>query len=156
MVSIWAINLGLPAPKENEPARPPCPPRRGGPRRPDVPASCVRNSSHVAAFARSLAPELRQSACIGLREEYSIDTMRLTDQQSLRIADLPENYRVVGVDRSAPFVRKPKGAAHAHPAEWPPDRGHGRDKAQAHRSPGQSGGRIGRSMATIPYTRIMD
>jgi hypothetical protein len=38
-----------------------------------------------------------------------METVRLTDQQSLRIADLPENYRVVGVDRSAPFVRKPTG-----------------------------------------------
>jgi hypothetical protein len=38
-----------------------------------------------------------------------METVRLTDQQSLRIADLPENYWVVGVDRSAPFVRKPTG-----------------------------------------------
>jgi hypothetical protein len=38
-----------------------------------------------------------------------METVRLTYQQSLRIADLPENYRVVGVDRSAPFVRKPTG-----------------------------------------------
>jgi len=38
-----------------------------------------------------------------------METIKLTDQQSLRIADLPENYRVVGVDRSAPFVRKPTG-----------------------------------------------
>ena len=33
-----------------------------------------------------------------------METVRLTEQQSLRIATLPENYRVVGVDRSAPFV----------------------------------------------------
>ena len=38
-----------------------------------------------------------------------METLRLTYQQSVRIADLPENYRVVGVDRSAPFVRKPTG-----------------------------------------------
>ena len=38
-----------------------------------------------------------------------METVRLTDEQSLRIADLPESYRVVGVDRSAPFVRKPTG-----------------------------------------------
>jgi len=38
-----------------------------------------------------------------------METVRLTDQQSLRIADLPENYRVVGVDHRAPFVRKPTG-----------------------------------------------
>jgi hypothetical protein len=36
-------------------------------------------------------------------------TMRLTDQQSLRIAELPEDYRVVGVDGSTPLVRKPTG-----------------------------------------------
>jgi len=35
--------------------------------------------------------------------------MRLTDQQSLRIAELPEDYRVVGVDGRAPLVRKPTG-----------------------------------------------
>jgi hypothetical protein len=33
-------------------------------------------------------------------------TTKLTDQQSLRIAELPEDYRVIGVDRSTPFVRK--------------------------------------------------
>ena len=38
-----------------------------------------------------------------------METVRLTDQQSLRIADPPEDYRVVGADHSAPFVRKPTG-----------------------------------------------
>jgi hypothetical protein len=38
-----------------------------------------------------------------------METMRLTDQQSLRIAELPEDYRVVGVDRRAPLVRTPTG-----------------------------------------------
>jgi hypothetical protein len=38
-----------------------------------------------------------------------METMRLTDQQSLRIAELPEDYRVVGVDGSTPLVRKPTG-----------------------------------------------
>lgn len=36
-------------------------------------------------------------------------TITLTDQQSLRIAELTNDYRVVGVDHSAPFVRKPRG-----------------------------------------------
>ena len=36
-------------------------------------------------------------------------TLQLTVQQSLRIDELPENYRVVGVDRAAPVVRKPNG-----------------------------------------------
>jgi hypothetical protein len=38
-----------------------------------------------------------------------VDTVKLTDQQSLRIADLPPDFRVVGMDRGAPFVRKPSG-----------------------------------------------
>ncbi len=38
-----------------------------------------------------------------------METTKLTAQQSLSIADLPDSYRVVGVDRSALFVRKPTG-----------------------------------------------
>ena len=38
-----------------------------------------------------------------------METIKLTDQQSLRIAELPVTYRVVGIDRSAPLVRKPTG-----------------------------------------------
>ena len=38
-----------------------------------------------------------------------MDTLTLTDQQSVRIAELPDGYRVIGVDESAPFVRKPTG-----------------------------------------------
>jgi hypothetical protein len=38
-----------------------------------------------------------------------MNTMELTDQQSLRIAELPEDYRMIGVDGNAPFVRKPTG-----------------------------------------------
>jgi hypothetical protein len=34
-------------------------------------------------------------------------TLTLTDRQSLRIAELPEDYQMIGVDRSAPTVRKP-------------------------------------------------
>jgi hypothetical protein len=36
-------------------------------------------------------------------------TLKLTDQQSARIAELPAEYRVVGVDYSAPLVLKPAG-----------------------------------------------
>ena len=35
--------------------------------------------------------------------------LKLTDQQRLRIAELPEDFRVVGVDGGAPLVRKPNG-----------------------------------------------
>jgi hypothetical protein len=38
-----------------------------------------------------------------------METLTLTDQQGVRIAELPEGYRVIGVDQSAPFVRKPTG-----------------------------------------------
>jgi hypothetical protein len=38
-----------------------------------------------------------------------METVKLTDQQSFRIAELPGDYRVVGVDRAAPLVRKPNG-----------------------------------------------
>jgi hypothetical protein len=38
-----------------------------------------------------------------------VETIKLTDQQSLRIADLPTDYRVVGVDSSAALVCKPTG-----------------------------------------------
>jgi hypothetical protein len=36
-------------------------------------------------------------------------TVELSKQQSARMAELPEDYRVVGVDGSAPLVRKPTG-----------------------------------------------
>ena len=38
-----------------------------------------------------------------------METLTLTDQQGLCIAELPDDYRVIGIDHSAPFVRKPTG-----------------------------------------------
>jgi len=38
-----------------------------------------------------------------------METVELSQQQSARMAELPENYRVVGVERSAPLLRKPSG-----------------------------------------------
>jgi hypothetical protein len=38
-----------------------------------------------------------------------METTKLTDQQSLRIAELPRDYRVVAIDRSTPVIRKPSG-----------------------------------------------
>lgn len=38
-----------------------------------------------------------------------METVELSQQQSARMAELPEDYRVVGVDHSAPVVRKPTG-----------------------------------------------
>jgi len=33
----------------------------------------------------------------------------LTDEQRMRLAELPDDYRMIGVDRSAPLVRNPTG-----------------------------------------------
>jgi hypothetical protein len=38
-----------------------------------------------------------------------MEMMTLTDQQRLRLEELPDDYRVVGIDRRAPLVRKPNG-----------------------------------------------
>ena len=38
-----------------------------------------------------------------------MDTMRLTEQQTAGIAELPPHDRVVGVDGGGPLVRKPGG-----------------------------------------------
>jgi hypothetical protein len=35
--------------------------------------------------------------------------VQLTEQQSLRIAELPHGYRVVGLDGATPMVREPTG-----------------------------------------------
>ena len=35
--------------------------------------------------------------------------MQLTEQQSLRIAELPHGYRLVGLDGAIPMVREPTG-----------------------------------------------
>jgi len=35
--------------------------------------------------------------------------VQLTEQQSLRIAELPHGYRLVGVDGAIPMVREPTG-----------------------------------------------
>jgi hypothetical protein len=38
-----------------------------------------------------------------------METVELSTQQRPRIVELPEDYRVVGVDGRAPLVRKPTG-----------------------------------------------
>ena len=38
-----------------------------------------------------------------------METVELSQQQSARMAELPEDYRVVGVERRTPLVRKPSG-----------------------------------------------
>ena len=83
-------------------------------------------------------------------------TTKLTDQQSLRIAKLPEDYRVIGVDRSTPFVRKPTGQVlriqkngnliAAPIAAKRRLTGHHADESE----------HLGGVMATTPYTSVMD
>ena len=83
-------------------------------------------------------------------------TTKLTDQQSLRIAELPEDYRVIGVDRSTPFVRKPTGqvlriqedgSLIAAPIA-------ARRRLAGHRAAESE--HLGGVMATTPYTSVMD
>jgi hypothetical protein len=38
-----------------------------------------------------------------------MQSVKLSQRQSRRIAELPADYRIVGVDRRAPLVRKPGG-----------------------------------------------
>ena len=38
-----------------------------------------------------------------------METVELSRQQSACMAELPEDYRVVGVERRTPLVRKPSG-----------------------------------------------
>jgi hypothetical protein len=38
-----------------------------------------------------------------------METVELSRQQSARMAELPEDYRVVGVERKTPLVRMPNG-----------------------------------------------
>jgi hypothetical protein len=85
-----------------------------------------------------------------------METVRLTDQQSLRIADLPENYRVVEVDRSALFVRKPTGQLMRIQRD-------GRLIAATIAAKGRLAARqvdhadhVGGVVATSPYTSVMD
>jgi len=53
-------------------------------------------------------------------------TGELGQQQSARMAELREDYRVVGVERRAPLARRPTGQIISHPAGRPPDRGRDR------------------------------
>ena len=86
-----------------------------------------------------------------------METMRLTDQQSLRIADLPEEYRVVGVDRSAPFVRKPTGQLMRIQQDGRLTVATVAAKGRlAARRANQAGRLDGGVMASTPYTSVMD
>ena len=86
-----------------------------------------------------------------------METVRLTDQQSLRIADLPEEYRVVGVDRSAPFVRKPTGQLMRIQQDGRLTVATVAAKGRLAARRANHAGRLdGGVMASTPYTSVMD
>jgi hypothetical protein len=85
-----------------------------------------------------------------------METIRLTDQQSRRIAELPEDYLVVGVDRSAPFVRKPAGQLMRIQQNGRLTAATVAAKGRLADRRGDQAERLGRVMGTTPYTRIMD
>ena len=85
-----------------------------------------------------------------------METITLTDQQSLRIADLPENYRVVGVDHSAPFVRKPTGQLMCIQQDGRLTVATVEAKRRLSERRGQHARALAGVRATTPYTSVMD
>jgi hypothetical protein len=71
----------------------------------------------VGDLARSWTRRIRTrgpssaSAAEAPTSEFGVEigTVELSQQQSARMAGLPEDYRVVGVERRTPLVRKPTG-----------------------------------------------
>jgi len=91
-----------------------------------------------------------------LSEEHTVESIELTDQQSLRIAHLPGDYRVVGIDRHGPYVRKPSGQIMRIRRDGRLDDA----SREANRRLADRGGdgayRYGKVSATTPYTSVMD
>ncbi|HEV2980254.1 MAG TPA: hypothetical protein VGX51_02380 [Solirubrobacteraceae bacterium] len=86
-----------------------------------------------------------------------METLTLTDQQGLCIAELPEDYRVVGIDRSAPLVRKPTGELMRIQQDGRLTTATITAKARlTARRPDQVGRVDGDVMASTPYTSVMD
>jgi hypothetical protein len=61
--------------------------------------------------SRDRSEDRRSQRCSAPTSESGehMETVELSQQQSARMAELPEDYRVVGVERNAPLVRKPTG-----------------------------------------------
>lgn len=84
-----------------------------------------------------------------------METLRLTDQQSLRIAELPDEYRVVGVDGGAPLVRKPTGQILRIQQNGRLSVATAAAKRRlADRRPGEPTRAVGGVQATSPYTGV--
>jgi hypothetical protein len=85
-----------------------------------------------------------------------METTRLTNVQSLRIANLPAGYRVVGIDAGLPYVRKPAGQLMRirHDGRLIAASVAARRRLEANRSR-QQGDQVGELRATAPYTSVM-
>jgi hypothetical protein len=58
---------------------------------------------------RTRGPSSANAAELQRTSEESREAVELSQQQSACMAELPEDYPVVGVERTAPLVRKPSG-----------------------------------------------
>jgi hypothetical protein len=86
-----------------------------------------------------------------------MQTMRLTHKQSLRIADLPERYRVVGLDDSAPFVRCPSGEIMRILRDGSLTAATREARHRLRDADGDPAGYVAEGVtATTPYTSVMD
>ena len=79
-----------------------------------------------------------------------METIRLIDQQSLRIAELPEDYWVIGVASRRPRCASPpdSSCASSRTAARPQPRA-----GSPNAAPGEAA-RLGGVLATTPYTRV--
>jgi hypothetical protein len=87
-----------------------------------------------------------------------METMRLSDQQSTRIAELPENYRVMGIDCGAPFVvRRPTGQLLRIEPNGRLTEATVEAKLRLAARPAAAAGRLaGGVQEATPYTSVMD
>ena len=75
-----------------------------------------------------------------------METVELSEQQRARMAELPEDYRVVGVERRTPVVPKPSGQIIRIQQ-------HGRMTAATIAGQAQAGRLEGRSLALVLHRR---
>ncbi|TMK99773.1 MAG: hypothetical protein E6G34_04430 [Actinobacteria bacterium] len=83
--------------------------------------------------------------------------MELTEQQSLRIAELPDGYRVVALEGATPMVREPTGqlVRIEQNGELTRPRAEDRRKLVGERSD-EEAQHAGGVPAVTPYTSVMD
>jgi hypothetical protein len=83
--------------------------------------------------------------------------VQLTEQQSLRIAELPNGYRLVGLDGAIPMVREPTGqlVRIEQNGELTTPSAEAKRKVVSEGSDGEALP-SGRVPAVTPYTSVMD